>query len=163
MNQLVIMGHLGADPEVKFTSSGQKVTTLRMAENQRRSGKEETIWWRVTIWGEHLDRKIAHLKKGSAVIVTGEMAKPEIYHDREGNSQISLNLTAYHLNFSPFGRSDSQQREEGTFAGAKQSHMSGGNQNFGNDGTFGQREEQVLNKGQGNESLKGEQDDEIPF
>jgi len=94
MNQLTIMGHLGTEPEVRFTSSGQKVTTLRVAENQRRGGKDETLWWRVTIWGEHLDKMISYLKKGSAVIAVGDMSKPEIYNDRDGNPQISLNMTA---------------------------------------------------------------------
>ena len=51
MNQLTIAGHLGADPEVRFTSSGQKVTTLRVAARARKGAKDETIWWKVTVWG----------------------------------------------------------------------------------------------------------------
>ncbi len=83
MNTLYLAGHLGADPEVRYTSSGQKVTLLRVAAKARRSGKDETIWWRVTIWGEQFDKMLAHLKKGSAVIVIGDLAKPEIYTDRD--------------------------------------------------------------------------------
>lgn len=106
MNTLYLAGHLGADPEVRYTSSGQKVTLLRVAAKARRSGKDETIWWRVTIWGEQFDKMLAHLKKGSAVIVIGDLAKPEIYTDREGNPQVSMNVTATSVHFSPFGRTE---------------------------------------------------------
>ncbi|MFA5250437.1 MAG: single-stranded DNA-binding protein [Parachlamydiales bacterium] len=54
MNIITIAGHLGADPEVRFTSSGQKVTTLRLAVRARRSANnadDPTIWFRVTVWG----------------------------------------------------------------------------------------------------------------
>ncbi|MBI3236289.1 MAG: single-stranded DNA-binding protein [Chlamydiales bacterium] len=106
MNQITIAGHLGADPEVRFTSSGLKVTTLRIASRVRKGGKDDTIWWRVTVWGEQFDKMIVHFKKGSAVIVTGELSKPEIFTDREGRPQVSMNITAFHLSFSPFGRPD---------------------------------------------------------
>ncbi|MES2199628.1 MAG: single-stranded DNA-binding protein [Chlamydiota bacterium] len=105
MNQTIIAGHLGADPEVRFTSSGQKVTTLRVGARAR---KDETIWWRVTIWGEQFDKMITYFKKGSSIIVFGELNKPEIFTDKEGRPQISMNITATNLLFSPFGKSDSQ-------------------------------------------------------
>jgi len=114
MNQTMIAGHLGADPEVRFTSSGQKVTTLRVAARVRRSKeKDETIWWRVTIWGEQFDKMIPHFKKGSPIIVFGELSKPEIFTDREGRSHISMNITAQHIMFSPFGKPDSSPAESG--------------------------------------------------
>lgn len=109
MNFLNIAGHLGADPEIRFTSSGQKVTTLRVACRARKSGSEEnTIWWRVTVWGEQFDKMISYLKKGSPVVVFGEMNKPEIFKDREGNPQISMSMTASNIMFSPFGKSERQ-------------------------------------------------------
>jgi len=103
---ITIAGRLGRDPEVRFTSSGQKVTTFRVATNTRRSSKDETIWWRVTVWGESFDRMISFLKKGSAVIVVGDLSKPEIFNDREGKPQVSMNITASNIMFSPFGKSD---------------------------------------------------------
>ena len=106
MNHLMIMGHLGSDPEVRFTASGQKVTTLRVAENQRKGGKDETIWWRVTIWGEQQDKIISYFKKGSAIIAQGEMRPAELYNNREGQPQISLNMVAHHLTFPPFGKKE---------------------------------------------------------
>ncbi|MEI6242705.1 MAG: single-stranded DNA-binding protein [Chlamydiota bacterium] len=98
-----IAGNLGADPDVRFTSSGQKVTTLRVATRVRKGGKDETVWWRVSVWGEQYDKMISYLKKGSSVMVVGEMDKPEIFVDREGKSQISMSITAKHVMFSPFG------------------------------------------------------------
>lgn len=108
MNQMMIAGHLGADPEVRFTSSGQKVTTLRVAAKARKgSNKDETIWWKVTVWGEQFDKMMTYFKKGSSVIVMGELSKPEIFTDKEGKPQVSMNVTANNLMFSPFGRSES--------------------------------------------------------
>ncbi len=106
MNQTTIAGHLGADPEVRFTSSGQKVTTLRVAARVRRGAKDETVWWKVSAWGEQFDKMIPHFKKGSPIIVIGEMNKPEIFTDREGRPQVSMSMTALNLMFSPFGRPD---------------------------------------------------------
>ena len=45
MNFVHIAGHLGADPEVRFTSSGQKVTTFRVACRARGRADDNTIWW----------------------------------------------------------------------------------------------------------------------
>lgn len=117
MNIIQIAGHLGADPETRFTPTGQKVTTLRVAANTRKAGKEETVWWRVTVWGDRFDKLMPYLKKGSAIIVVGEMSKPEIYTDKEGRPQISLELTAELIRFSPFGRSD-RSSQEGSSQGA---------------------------------------------
>lgn len=113
MNFLHIAGHLGADPEVRFTSSGLKVTTLRVAARARKkAGEDRTIWWKVTVWGEQFDKMIAHFKKGSPIIAVGEFEEPQIYTDRNGNPQVSMAMTASQLMFSPFGKTD--QKQEGT-------------------------------------------------
>ena len=104
MNFIHIAGHLGADPETRFTQSGKKVTTLRVAANSRKGGQDVTIWWRVTIWDEEFKNILPHLKKGSAVMVFGEMQKPEIFNDREGKPQISMDIRAIQVQFSPFGK-----------------------------------------------------------
>ncbi len=105
MNFTHIAGHLGADPEVRFTSSGKKVTTLRVATRARRSqNNEETIWWSVSIWGDQFDKMIAYFKKGSPIIVFGEMHKPRLFNDRDGKPQVAMEITASHIEFSPFGR-----------------------------------------------------------
>lgn len=109
-----IAGHLGQDPEVRYTPSGQKVTTIRVATNIKRSNKEKTVWWRVTMWGERFDKKLAYLKKGSAVIVWGEMGIPDIYQDREGNPQTSFEIIAEHITFSPFGGKGDRSQDGGS-------------------------------------------------
>ncbi len=106
-----IAGHLGQDPEVRFTPSGQKVTNIRVATNIKRGSKEKTVWWRVTMWGDRFDKKLSYLKKGSAVMVWGEMGIPEIYQDKEGNSQTSFEIIAEHISFSPFGGKDRQEQD----------------------------------------------------
>lgn len=114
MNFINIAGHLGADPEVRFTSSGKKVTTFRVATRTRKGQNEDTIWWRVTVWGEQFDKMISFLKKGSSVVVFGEIHKPEIFNDKEGKPHISMEITASLLQFSPFGKGGSpQQQQEG--------------------------------------------------
>lgn len=98
-----IAGHLGKDPETRFTPSGQKVSSMNVATTLRRGGKEKTIWWKVTMWGDRFDRRLTYLKKGSAVVVWGEMAIPEQYQDREGNTQTNYEIVAEYVGFSPFG------------------------------------------------------------
>jgi len=109
VNFINIAGHLGADPEVRFTSSGKKVTTLRVATRTRKGQNDDTIWWRVTIWGEQFDKMIPYFKKGSSIVVFGEIQKPEIFNDREGKPQISMEITAVHIQFSPFGKPGGSQ------------------------------------------------------
>lgn len=88
----------------------------------RRGGKDETIWWRVTVWGEQFDKMMPYLKKGSAIIVFGELSKPEIFTDRNGQSQVSMNVTAINLSFSPFGRPDQASGEASAHQGSPAGH-----------------------------------------
>lgn len=106
MNHAQIAGHLGADAEERFTANGKRVIALRVAARAWHSGKEETIWWKVNIWGDRFDKLIPYLRKGTAVIVFGEMNKPETYVDREGKTQVSLALSAESVRLSPFGKSN---------------------------------------------------------
>lgn len=98
-----IAGHLGQDPETRFTPTNKKVTTLRVATNLKRGNKEKTVWWRVTLWGDRFDQKVQYLKKGSAIMVIGEMGIPDIYTDKDGNPQTSFEVVADSLLFNPFG------------------------------------------------------------
>ena len=148
MNQITIMGHLGSDPEVRFTPSGQKVTTLRVAG---RGKKDETLWWRITIWGEQFDKIMPYFKKGSAIIVHGMMQKPEIYTNREGQPQTSLNVVAHHITFPPFGR-----KEEGQSQGSS-------NQGHSQDSNGGQSMQQGQGNPQQHEEAPAFAEDEIPF
>jgi single-strand DNA-binding protein len=153
MNSITLAGHLGTDPEVRFTPSGQKVSSFSIATNSRRAGKDETTWWRITVWGDRFDKMFQYLKKGSAVIVIGELRKPDIYTNRDGNPQVSLEVTAEVIKFSPFGKS--QNQEGGSFESKQEtpSQSSG----FGVDS-----EATSVTMGSGPENSTRE-DEEIPF
>lgn len=142
MNIIEIFGHLGADPEVRVTPNGTKVTTLRVACNSKKSGKEETMWWRVTLWGTQFDKMMTYLKKGSAVIVVGEMTKPEIYNDKEGRPQVSLQMTAEMIRFSPFGTGRGERSESGSTQ-QYQAKESGGNE-FASYGATTQNDDEEM-------------------
>ncbi len=128
MNKLTIAGHLGSDPETRHTTGGQKVTSFNVAVNVRRQAKDETIWYRITVWGDRFDKMIAYLKKGSGVIVTGDLY-PSIWQDKSRGDQARLNLelTADSIQFSPFGRTggDKEGQPAGAAQGARQGYSQG--------------------------------------
>lgn len=146
-----IAGHLGQDPEVRYTPSGQKVTTIRVATNIRRGNKEKTVWWRVTMWGDRFDKRLSYLKKGSPVIVWGEMGIPDIYQDRDGNPQTSFEIIAEHISFSPFGNKGDRPQDgsqDGSEEQEEQAHK-GPSRSFGKAAVAA--------------SSSNAQDDDIPF
>lgn len=160
MNFIHIAGNLGQDPEVRFTSNGKKVTSLKVATRSRRgkAGEELTIWWRVTVWGEQFDKMISYLKKGSSVMVYGDVHKPEIFTDREGKPQVSLEITAAHLEFSPFGKGSGDKQAQG---GSERAHSAP----FGSLPSEGEAMNPYMGSAPvGSTQGKGETfDDEVPF
>ncbi|MGK5593784.1 MAG: single-stranded DNA-binding protein [Parachlamydiaceae bacterium] len=155
MNFIFIAGHLGADPEIRFTPSGQKVISLRIAVNVRKGGKEETIWYRVTIWGDRFDKMLPYLKKGSGVLVSGELGKPEIYTDREGKPQVALEVTAENIRFSPFGRSE-KGKEEGVASSSPRGFNAPAD-------TYAYSGSSMMGQGSNNSYQEDDQDDALPF
>lgn len=103
MNTITLCGRLGRDAEQKILDSGQRLLNLNLATNIRKGGNEETLWWRITVWGDRFKAMEPYLKKGAALIVVGLMHYPRIYQDHEGNNQASLEVTAHNIKFSPFG------------------------------------------------------------
>ncbi len=112
MNIVEIAGFLGADAEERFTATGKRVVSLRVAAKARQGGKDETIWWRVNIWGDRYDKLLPYLKKGSSVIIIGEMSKPEIYTAKDGAPQVSMSMTAEIIKFSPFGKPERDKQDQ---------------------------------------------------
>jgi single-strand DNA-binding protein len=162
MNIIHIAGHLGADPVTRFTPSGQKVTSFNVAVNSKKGGADVTIWYRITVWGDRFDKMMTYLKKGSSVIVIGELQKPEIWTDKEGRQQISLDITAEIIRFSPFGKPDRQEN------GQNQTSNQSGGQGFsgGREGGFS---EQGFHSGSqhGQKQKQAQQEefeeDQVPF
>ncbi len=88
VNKVILLGNLGADPEVRYTQSGQAVCSLRMATNEvwnDRDGnrQERTEWHRITVWGKTAELCGQYLSKGRQVYVEGRLQSSE-YTDREG-------------------------------------------------------------------------------
>jgi len=154
MNVIEIIGNLGKDPETRYTPSGQKVTTLVLASNSKRGGKEETTWWRVTLWGDRIDKMLSYLKKGSLIMAIGEMHKPEIFTNKEGQPQVSMEMTADAIRFVP-GRSDKSSSEEGAQSG-------GYNKPYKPQESFSTPEQPIM-AGQGASTPEINDEDSLPF
>src|SRR5262249_13021211 len=60
------------------------------------------------------DKMLTFFKKGSPIIVVGELNKPEIFTDKEGKPQISMSMTGFNIMFSPFGTGKPEQGAQDT-------------------------------------------------
>src|SRR5690625_6958080 len=90
LNKAMIIGRLGADPEVRYTQSNTAVATLNVATNERfkdRNGElqERTEWHRVVAWGRLAEICQEYLKKGSQVYIEGPIQTRE-WEDRDRKS-----------------------------------------------------------------------------
>jgi single-strand DNA-binding protein len=77
-HQLIIVGNVGKDPEMRFTPSGQAVTSFSVAANRSYTtgnGEQvkETVWFRVTTWGKQAEVCNQYVKKGMSVLVEGRL------------------------------------------------------------------------------------------
>jgi single-strand DNA-binding protein len=94
VNKVILVGNLGADPEVRHTQDGRPIVNLRLATSEnwrdKQSGerKERTEWHRVVIFNENL-AKVAeqYLKKGAKVYIEGQLQTRK-YTDQQGRSAI---------------------------------------------------------------------------
>lgn len=87
MNKVILLGRLGADPELRHTSGGQSVLQLRVATSERykdRSGewKERTDWHSCTVWGRRGESLASLIRKGSQILVDGSL-RTSSYDDRK--------------------------------------------------------------------------------
>ena len=102
--QITLIGNLGADPEMRYTQSGQPVTSFRMAVsrtwvNQEGQRQEKTTWFRVTAWRKLAETANQYLTKGSKVLVVGEVEESQAYIDKEGKPRASIDVTANTIRF----------------------------------------------------------------
>jgi single-strand DNA-binding protein len=96
LNKMMIIGNLGADPELRYTPSGKAVTDLRVAVNNNQRGPdgewvEETLWFRVSVWEQAAERLAEQLRKGNKVFAEGQLRARE-YEARDGQKRTSLEL-----------------------------------------------------------------------
>jgi single-strand DNA-binding protein len=88
-----IIGHLGQDPEVRFTQSGTPVASCSVATSRKRGQEETTTWWRVSLFGKRAEVLAQYLNKGDPVLFSGEpYLRP--WTDKAGNERVSLELAA---------------------------------------------------------------------
>jgi single-strand DNA-binding protein len=114
----MIIGNLGADPEMRYTPNGRPVTQFNVAVNQstknQQTGEwvEATDWFRVSVWGDRAERTAETLRKGNKVFVEGRFKTRE-FEGRDGKARTSLEITADSVvNLEKRPREDS----EGEFA-----------------------------------------------
>ncbi len=128
--QIILVGNLGNDPEMRYTSSGVPVTSFSLAVNRVWTGQdgqrqEKTVWFRVTAWRKQAELASQYLTKGRQVLIVGEMDEARVYNDREGNPRSSLEVTAFNIQFvgprgdngpsgSPASGRSPQQQEGGS-------------------------------------------------
>jgi len=115
--KLTIVGHLGHDPELRYTPSGQAVCNYNVATSRRwrdNNGQqqEETIWIRVSTWGKQAELDNQYLQKGNLVLCEGRLTpdrqtnEPRIWTDRDGNPRAGYDMTAFTVRYLG-GRGDS--------------------------------------------------------
>jgi single-strand DNA-binding protein len=119
--KIVVVGHLGKDPEMRYTPTGVPVTSFSLATSRRWSNangeqQEKTTWFRVTCWRKVAELTAQYLKKGRLVLVEGEV-EASAFTDREGNARASLELTATTVKFLG-GRGDGEGAGVPAAAGA---------------------------------------------
>ena len=99
----LIIGRLGADPEMRFTPSGQPVTNFSVATNRKynnAAGQEvkETVWFKVSAWGKMAEVCNTYLHKGSQVYIEGRLIAdpatggPRIWNRQDGSPAASFEL-----------------------------------------------------------------------
>ena len=125
--KLVIVGRLGRDPEMRFTPTGQAVTSFSGATDRQytdQSGKpvKETVWFRVTAWGKLAETCNTYLQKGKLVLIEGRLtvdAKtggPRTWVGQDGTPRASYEVTAQTVKFL-------SQRTEGAGEGGPEEDL----------------------------------------
>jgi single-strand DNA-binding protein len=153
VNKVILIGNLGADPEVRHTQDGRPIVNLRVATSEswrdKASGerKEKTEWHRVVIFNEGLCRIAEqYLKKGSKVYLEGSLQTRK-WQDQSGQDRYSTEVVLQGFN-SQLTMLDGRQGSGGG------EDRAGGSGDFGRSSALG---------GKGGSSFDKELDDEIPF
>lgn len=103
LNKVMLIGRLGADPEVRFMPSGSSVATIRLATSRRwkdkQTGerKEETEWHRVVFFSRLAEIAGEYLKKGSQVYVEGRI-RTQKWQGQDGQDRYTTEIVAESMN-----------------------------------------------------------------
>jgi single-strand DNA-binding protein len=98
LNKIMLIGHLGKDPELNVTPDGTPVTKFTLAVNRNTKTstgekKEETEWFNIVAWRQLAETCERYLHKGSKVYIEGRLAQRK-YTDREGVQRTSIEVIA---------------------------------------------------------------------
>lgn len=101
LNKVMVIGHLGRDPEMRFTPSGKSVANFSVACNRswKSSNGEthtETEWFNVVAWGSLAERAKNMLSKGRMIYVEGRL-QTRTWQDNEGHPHKSVEIVAHDL------------------------------------------------------------------
>ena len=97
VNKVIIVGNLGADPELKYTQSNKAVCNLRVAtagtwKDNGGTKQEKTEWHRVTVWGDMGENCSKYLAKGRSVYVEGRLQTRS--YEKDGHKHYSTDIVA---------------------------------------------------------------------
>jgi len=102
--KLILIGNLGNDPEMRYMPDGKPVTSFRVATNRRFKDKDETTWFKITVWGAQAESCNQYLHKGSKVLVEGRLnpdtnGSPKVYQRRDGTWGANYEVSAQVVRF----------------------------------------------------------------
>lgn len=103
VNKVILVGNLGADPDMRYTPSGAAVCELRLATNESWNDKngqrqERTEWHRIVVWGKRAEVVSKYLSKGRQVYVEGRI-RTRSWEDKEGNKRYTTEIIANDVQF----------------------------------------------------------------
>lgn len=97
LNKVILIGHLGQDPEVRHTTNGDPVCNLNVATSESWKDKatgekrESTEWHRVVMFGKSAEVAEKYLRKGSQIYIEGKIVSRK-YKDKDGIDRVSFNI-----------------------------------------------------------------------
>lgn len=117
VNKVIILGNLGADPELRYSASGAAVCNFRVATNERWTDKdgttqERTEWHKVVVWGRQAENCEKYLAKGRQVYVEGRLQTRE-WDDKDGNKRHTTEVVAQSVQFLSGGNSSNSSNSSG--------------------------------------------------
>jgi single-strand DNA-binding protein len=124
VNKVILVGNLGADPEIRHLESGSKVANISIATSEsytNRNGErvEQTEWHRVELWDRLADLCEKYLSKGRTVYIEGKIRTNE-YQDKEGITRYDKRIRATNMTFVG-GRNDEGSESSSSSAPAHSS------------------------------------------
>jgi len=116
MHKITIIGHLGRDPEMKYTPDGQAVTTFSVASSRKYKTaageqREETEWFNVSVWGKLAEICNQYLAKGKQVYVEGRL-KSRTYQAQSGETRFSLDVSCSEIQFLGGGQGQEHGQDQ---------------------------------------------------